>query len=264
MKKRKTRTVLLWLLSALVPLMQPRLPVEAADMQGILLNQGAFEEATDDWETMITRLDAAIANGKGENVNFSAGNRFTVPEDILEKLAGKKATLGLHTSNGVTFSISGKDVTATNWPINIEVIFDAEIPETAVNQIQGYPIVKQFRMTEKESYPCCVNVHMALGEENAGKHAILYSYNEAGGNLQQEGSSRITKDGRAMFALNRGDEYIVTIMDGYTVQSGDTFSGIAVRHGISLQKLREANPQITDIDRIGIGQPVNIPRPYSG
>ena len=78
--------------------------------------------------------------------------------------------------------------------------------------------------------------------------------------MQQEGSFRITKDGYAMFGLNRGDEYIVITMDGYTAQPGDTFSGIAVRHGVSLQKLQEANPQITDIDRIGIGQQVNIPK----
>ena len=260
MKKRRTKTALLWLISVLVPLMQPGQPVEAAGMQGILLGQGAYEEATDDWEIMLERLDAAIANGKGENVNFSAGNRFTVPEGILEKMSGKNATLGLHTSNGVTFSVSGMDVTAADGPINMEVIFDAEIPEDAVSRIQGYPIVKQFRMAEQENYPCRVNVHMALGEENAGKHAILYSYNEAGGNLQQEGSFRITNDGYAMFGLNRGDEYIVITMDGYTAQPGDTFSGIAVRQGASLQKLQEANPQITDIDRIGIGQQVNIPK----
>ena len=83
MKKRRTKTALLWLISVLVPLMQPRQPVEAANMQGILLGQGAYEEATDDWETMLERLDAAIADGKGENVNFQAGNRFTVPEGIL-------------------------------------------------------------------------------------------------------------------------------------------------------------------------------------
>ena len=74
MKKRRTKTALLWLISVLVPLMQPGQPVEAAGMQGILLGQGAYEEATDDWEIMLERLDAAIANGKGENVNGSGGH----------------------------------------------------------------------------------------------------------------------------------------------------------------------------------------------
>ena len=56
MKKRRTKTALLWLISVLVPLMQPGQPVEAAGMQGILLGQGAYEEATDDWEIMLERL----------------------------------------------------------------------------------------------------------------------------------------------------------------------------------------------------------------
>ena len=260
MKKRKTKTALLWLLSVLVPLMQPRQPVEAADMQGILLGQGVYEEATDDWETMLERLDAAIANGKGENVNFSVGNRFTVPEGILERLSGKNAALGLHTSNGITFSIGGRDVKRTDTPVSMEVVFETEIPEEALDRIREFPIAKQFYMVEKEAYPCRINVHMALGEENVGKHAVLYSYDETAGSLRQEESFRITEDGHAIFGLSRGDEYIVVIMDGYTVQPGDTLSHIALKCGVSLWELKEANPQIPDIDRIHIGQLVNIPK----
>ncbi len=44
------------------------------------------------------------------------------------------------------------------------------------------------------------------------------------------------------------------------MQPGDTLSHIARRYKISLEELREANPQISDIDRIVIGQPVNIPK----
>jgi len=45
----------------------------------------------------------------------------------------------------------------------------------------------------------------------------------------------------------------------YTVQSGDTLSGIAQRHGVSLAQLLQANPQITNPSLIHPGQQITIP-----
>ena len=43
------------------------------------------------------------------------------------------------------------------------------------------------------------------------------------------------------------------------VERGDTLSGIAARHGVSLGALLAANPQIANPDRIDIGQRINLP-----
>jgi murein DD-endopeptidase MepM/ murein hydrolase activator NlpD len=45
----------------------------------------------------------------------------------------------------------------------------------------------------------------------------------------------------------------------YKVQPGDTLSKIAKRNGISLAQLLKSNPQITDPDKIQVGQVVNLP-----
>ena len=45
----------------------------------------------------------------------------------------------------------------------------------------------------------------------------------------------------------------------YRVQPGDTLSKIAKRNGISLAQLLKANPQITNPDKIQVGQVVNLP-----
>ncbi|MBO9664703.1 phage tail tip lysozyme [Dokdonella sp.] len=45
----------------------------------------------------------------------------------------------------------------------------------------------------------------------------------------------------------------------YTIQRGDTLSGIAARHGVSLQSLLSANPQIRNPDVIYPGQSLSIP-----
>ena len=46
----------------------------------------------------------------------------------------------------------------------------------------------------------------------------------------------------------------------YIVQPGDTLFTIAQRFGVTLERLIMANPQITDPNRINVGQRINIPR----
>ena len=50
-----------------------------------------------------------------------------------------------------------------------------------------------------------------------------------------------------------------TAAGSYTVRSGDTLSGIATRHGVSLSALTAANPQIRNPNLIHPGQKINIP-----
>jgi LysM repeat protein len=45
----------------------------------------------------------------------------------------------------------------------------------------------------------------------------------------------------------------------YIVQSGDNLSGIAQQHGVTLQEILAANPEITDPTRISVGQEIRIP-----
>lgn len=216
--------------------------------------------ATTDWNEMLAKLDAAMLEGKGQNVNFVAGDSVTVPADILKHLSGKNATLALHMDNGVTFSLSGREIGNVDSPVQITLCDESGIPEEAAQQaLEGVTISRQFCMREKESYPCRVNVHLAFGAQNAGRHAVLYYYDEFDGTMKQEGFYRIQETGSAMFGLNRGDEYLVVLMKGYTVKEGDSLSRIAAANGVSLKAVEAANPQITNIDKIRVGQMVNIP-----
>ncbi len=45
----------------------------------------------------------------------------------------------------------------------------------------------------------------------------------------------------------------------YTVKSGDTLSGIAVAHGVSLAALEAANPQVHNPNVISVGQVLHLP-----
>ena len=45
----------------------------------------------------------------------------------------------------------------------------------------------------------------------------------------------------------------------YTVKAGDTLSKIASRNGLTLPQLLQANPQISDPNKIKVGDPLNLP-----
>jgi murein DD-endopeptidase MepM/ murein hydrolase activator NlpD len=45
----------------------------------------------------------------------------------------------------------------------------------------------------------------------------------------------------------------------YTIKAGDTLSKIAARNGVTLAQLLQANPKITDPNRIKVGDVVNLP-----
>ncbi|MCM1220209.1 MAG: LysM peptidoglycan-binding domain-containing protein [Lachnoclostridium sp.] len=69
-----------------------------------------------------------------------------------------------------------------------------------------------------------------------------------------------------MFAIYRGDEYIIAVSDKpaavkgkYVVQKGDSLSRIAGKAGITLNKLMTANPQIKNANLIVPGQQINLP-----
>lgn len=50
----------------------------------------------------------------------------------------------------------------------------------------------------------------------------------------------------------------------YIVKPGDTLSRIATRNGITLAQLLQANPQIKDPNRIGVGDSINLPEGSTG
>ncbi len=50
----------------------------------------------------------------------------------------------------------------------------------------------------------------------------------------------------------------------YTVKPGDTLSRIATRNGVTLAQLLQANPQVKDPNRIGVGDVINLPEGSTG
>lgn len=265
--KMKKKTAIIFaatLTASLIPVSgNMRQESSAGDVNAIISHTVVIGDPSDtvtaDWDKMLAQLDTAIREGKGQNVNVMVGDSAIVSTDILNRLAGKNATLALHMTDGLTFSLSGREIKKTDSPVQISLC-ESGIPDDVRQRLlEKVTISSEFSMSEREAFPCRVNVHLSFGPQNAGRHAVLYYYDEFDGAMRQEGFYPIQESGNAMFGLNRGDDYIVVVMKGYTVESGDVLSRIAVKNDISLKSLMAANPQITDSDKIREGQLINIP-----
>lgn len=53
-------------------------------------------------------------------------------------------------------------------------------------------------------------------------------------------------------------------MASYKIKSGDTISQIAKRMGVRIQDIISANPNLKDVNKIRVGQSLNIPAPKKG
>ncbi len=226
-----------------------------------------------DWSTIDSEIDA-VSNGgtahkqTNENIDVSTGTNMEVPASTLRKLAGKNVTLSFHTGKGLAVSTSGRDLTAAEQDLKITLTDEEDmIPENVSQRIlPGVLYSKMFAMEEKIDYDIRLNIHFSLGKDYAGKYANLYHFDEQAGNMVYDGSFVITSGGMAMFSLDRGDEYILTVTDDlltggrieYTVVAGDNLSRIARSNGISVKALIAANPGIKNADKIYPGEVIAI------
>lgn len=221
-----------------------------------------------DWAAVANTITEAQKAGQ-QNAYVLAGTKYTVPVSVIRMLAKKDTALMLESGSALALSISGRDVRKASSKLKIEFSFDDVIPAAVSSRVTAGSILSRaFSMTSKKSLPFKVDVHLNLGYENAGKYAILYYYDEVSGTMRYSGRFQIIDSGQAMFAVTRGDEYIVVVTEkipenltsgNYTVVSGDTLSAIARRNGVRLQDVIKMNPQIKNPNRIYPGQNIIIP-----
>ena len=214
-----------------------------------------------DWNAVASALDAA---GRGSDVNVSTGTEFVIPVSVQERVWKDKATLACQAAGtDITFTLSTRDMKRPKKDMALSVSNQADIPAAVSREVTDTAVFSRvLNIGPKSLFPQKINMHMVLGEQYAGRLAVMYSYDEITGKMRYENSFRITENGLALFPLLRGDEYVIVVTDqaaGYRVLPGDTLSGIAAKNGVTLRALRKANPQIRNADRIYVGETLVIP-----
>ena len=235
---------------------------------------------TVDWNTVTSNVQAKIAevtqnpNINSVNMNIVCSGDTRLPAAVLGSIKGSDVTLALHSGNGVTVSISGRDLkgTALNALQNIDLTVDSNaqnIP-AAMAASKKAEATKQLSVKDTGAFPVAVNIHVNVGAENSGKYANLYRYNAEKKQLEYCGSFPVTGNGQSMFALKQGGDYMVTVTAAqpkesvyfnsgdYAVKAGDTLSAIAKRNHMTLAELKAKNPQIMDLHKIRVGQKLNL------
>lgn len=225
-----------------------------------------------DWEQVAADMRQPLT-GEG-NLNYTVRGENRVATSVLQQLAGLRQTLAFHSGNGIALSISGQDVdrNALNNlnSMNLTVADGTLSDKICSTKETGSLKNLQLSVYDSGAFAVLVNLHVNVGAEYAGNYANLYRYNAQTGSLDYCGSYRVNADGRAMFGLKLGGEYLVTVTraipqetavhtDGeYIVKAGDALSRIAVRYHMPLADLIRKNPQIKNISKIYPGQRIRL------
>lgn len=225
-----------------------------------------------DWEQVAADMRQPLT-GEG-NLNYTVRGENRVATSVLQQLAGLRQTLAFHSGNGIALSISGQDVDRNVLnnlnSMNLTVADGTLSDKICSTKETGSLKNLQLSVYDSGAFAVLVNLHVNVGAEYAGNYANLYRYNAQTGSLDYCGSYRVNADGRAMFGLKLGGEYLVTVTraipqetavhtDGeYIVKAGDALSRIAVRYHMPLADLIRKNPQIKNISKIYPGQRIRL------
>ncbi len=229
-------------------------------------------------------------------LNTLTGRKMIVPAHVLQIMIDKTIMLSMNTGEDFSFSIAGFDISRAIITKDLDLslsenrgVVPAAVIESTCKNVISY---KQASMQNRANFGMKVDMHVALGKENAGKYANLYRYDAQTGKLSYMGSFQIIDIGLAMFNIFSGADYVVTVTDSipdeadsaaadpdvkpseansaaivtdpkpskeYIVVKGDTLSRIAARLGLSLKELMDANPHISNKNRINIGDKILLP-----
>ena len=87
----------------------------------------------------------------------------------------------------------------------------------------------------------------------------IYQINEDGTLKRDENDNLILKAVDNTLIATKSDDVVADAKDFYKVKSGDTFSEIAAQYG-GVELLKSLNPNIKDVNKISVGQKINIPQ----
>lgn len=164
-----------------------------------------------DWAAANVMVDGTP---DGAAADILTGNRFEVPAETLDKISGRNILCAFHVDGDLVLSFSGTNLQPAAAPWNVALSYKTSVPETILAQVKaGAEVTRTYGLASAGALPSLVNIHVGWGAENAGKQAVLYSYDQTSGALAELGRFTVADNGQSMFTVNgNGGQYIAAVL----------------------------------------------------
>ena len=160
------------------------------------------------WENI-----SAVAEKKEEpgDIYVEMNGGSLVPGDVLGKISGRNITFHFIMDDTYIWAVNGRSFTATPQSTDLRVGSSTRIPSQAINELAGVYPHETFSIEHKGDFTFSPTLDIDMGQENAGKKAHLYSYNENEYKLELLGSDEISDLGYASFPIPYSSDYLVIV-----------------------------------------------------
>ena len=155
---------------------------------------------------------------EGETIIVDMNGATSVPGAVFDDIKGKNITITLDMGTGVSWTINGKDITASKVnDINFEVKVGTKdnpintIPVEVINKITGERYFVNISLTHDGELGLKAILNINLDKKNAGLFANLFYYNEKYERMQFIGADDIDEVGMAHLVFTHASEYSIVI-----------------------------------------------------
>ncbi len=172
------------------------------------------------WDVISKSIEIAIKNKlKDPSVEriimVNMNGTSVVPANIFKEIKGQDVTLIFEMGDDISWRVNGLDITEdVTEDIDFGVVVGTdEIPVDVVGDVLNDSFGVQLSLAHDGPFGFKATLLMELGEENGGKYANLFYYNEDKGELEFMTSDLIDEGGSISLDFVHASEYVVAVAD---------------------------------------------------
>lgn len=197
------------------------------------------EDEKSGWEAIMAEIEASSSKAMQELVTMTVkmNGATKVPANVLDTLRGSNINLILDMGDGIIWTIHGMDVSeAQLFDIDLGVTRNTSvIPEDVVNSIRGENNNISIELAHNGAFGFGATLTIAFDEEEIGKFANLFYYNEETGKLEYMESTQVGEDKKAVLTFVHASAYTIVLSNEVMDESA-----LAYTTDTSLNQIQES------------------------